>query len=54
MMTKFLKVKCNCGTEMIIFGNATTKIDCNGCKETLAEPTGGKVHVLGKVIEEME
>lgn len=53
-MAKFLKVKCNCGNEMVIFGAATTKVECNGCKETLAETTGGKVHVLGKVVEELE
>ena len=44
--SKFLKVKCNdCQNEQIIFGNATTRVDCTVCGRTLAEPSGGKAVV---------
>ena len=41
--TKFLKVKCkDCENEQIIFGSATSRVDCAVCGSTLAEPRGGK------------
>ena len=46
MMEAFVKVKCKCGNEQMIFSKASTVVKCLVCKETLAEPTGGKARVI--------
>ncbi len=53
--SKFLKVKCNdCQNEQIIFGSASTKVDCNICGKTIAEPAGGKAVIKAQIIEVLE
>lgn len=53
--SKFLKVKCtDCQNEQIIFGNATSKVDCIVCGRTLAEPTGGKAVIKTQIEEVLE
>ncbi|MDY6959631.1 MAG: 30S ribosomal protein S27e [Halobacteriota archaeon] len=50
--SKFLKVKCNdCGNEQVIFGNASTLIECLVCGRTLAEPTGGKTNIKTQILD---
>lgn len=47
----FVKVKCpNCGAERIIFDHTTTKIYCRVCQALLAQPTGGKAIINGKIV----
>lgn len=43
---KFLKVKCKCGNEQIIFGSASSAVSCLVCKEALAQPTGARAKVV--------
>jgi small subunit ribosomal protein S27e len=50
-MSRFLKVKCKCGNEQNVFGNATTKVLCLQCSKPLAVPTGGRVRIVGKVLK---
>jgi len=50
-MSRFLRVKCECGNEQNVFGNASSKVLCNGCKKVLATPTGGRVKIMGKVVK---
>lgn len=53
--SKFLKVKCNdCQNEQVIFGSATSKVDCNVCGRTLAEPQGGKASIKTQIVEVLE
>ena len=53
--SKFLKVKCNdCANEQIIFGNATSKVDCTVCGRTLAEPAGGKAVIKTQILEVLD
>jgi small subunit ribosomal protein S27e len=53
--SKFLKVKCNdCSNEQIIFGNATSRVDCTVCGRTLAEPSGGKAVVKTQILEVLD
>lgn len=53
--SKFLRVKCNdCSNEQIIFGNASTKVDCTVCGRTIAEPKGGKAVVKTQILEVLE
>lgn len=53
--SRFLKVKCNdCENEQVIFGCASTNVNCQVCGRTLAEPTGGKAIIKTQIIEVLE
>ncbi len=54
MASKFLKVKCECGEERVVFNKSAHKIICKKCEKTLLKPTGGKSIVTSKVLETME
>lgn len=50
----FIKVKCHaCGKEQVIFGKASTHVECQNpkCKEVLAIPRGGKAAVKAEILE---
>jgi small subunit ribosomal protein S27e len=50
--SKFLKIRClKCNNEQIIFGNASTKVNCLVCNKEVAKPRGGKVSVKARVLE---
>jgi len=44
-MSKFLRVKCKCGNEQNVFGNASSKVSCLVCSEAIAMPSGSRVVV---------
>lgn len=44
-------VKCDCGNEQVVFGNATAPVKCLQCKRKLIVSTGGRAKVLGKVVK---
>ena len=49
-VTPFLKVKCkDCENEQIVFAKAATRVACNVCGTTLAEPRGGSAQITGEV-----
>lgn len=49
--SRFLKVRCRgCDGEQIVFSHTTHVIKCRNCGETLAEPTGGKAKIQGRII----
>ena len=53
--SKFIKVRCEkCKNEQVLFGNASTAIECLVCKKELAFPTGGKAKIVGRVLEVLE
>ncbi len=52
--SKFLKVKCKCGNEQLVFNKASTEVKCLKCKKPLTKPTGGKTEILAEVIENYE
>jgi small subunit ribosomal protein S27e len=53
--SKFIRVRCeDCGNEQVIFDIASTMISCHICGTTLAEPKGGKAHIRGEIIGEVE
>jgi small subunit ribosomal protein S27e len=50
--SKFLKVRCpKCKNEQIIFGNASSNVDCLVCSKEIAKPTGGKATIKARVLE---
>ena len=53
--SKFIKVRCaKCKNEQIIFGNASTTIECLVCNSEVASPTGGKAKITARVLEVLE
>ncbi len=52
--SKFLRVKCDCQNEQVIFGNASTEIRCVVCDKVIAEPTGGRTKILTQIVEVLE
>ncbi|MFX0204932.1 MAG: 30S ribosomal protein S27e [Candidatus Hodarchaeota archaeon] len=49
--SSFLQVRCDCGHEQVIFSRASSQVNCISCEEILAESTGGKIKLKGKVIQ---
>ena len=50
MAGKFLNVKCKCGNEQVVYSHVTSTIECSSCKTKLAEPTGGRAAIFGKIL----
>ncbi len=49
----YIRVKCrDCGAEALIYSHAGSVIKCKICGAVLAEPTGGKVRILGEIVKE--
>lgn len=54
-MSKFMKVKCECGNEQVVFDSASTRVNCKVCNKRLVEPRGGKCAVVGgTIVSEMD
>jgi ribosomal protein S27E len=54
MASKFLRVKCECGEERIVFNRASMAVKCEKCEKVLLKPKCGKAFVTSKVIETLE
>ncbi|MDP1694196.1 MAG: 30S ribosomal protein S27e [Candidatus Woesearchaeota archaeon] len=52
--TKFMKVRCACKNEQIIFGKASSVVNCLVCGKPLATPTGGKAFTEARVLEVLD
>tara|TARA_Y100000310_G_scaffold332013_1_gene406721 strand:+ start:1887 stop:2063 length:177 start_codon:yes stop_codon:yes gene_type:complete len=53
--SKFIKVRCaSCKNEQVVYGNASSVVECLVCKKPLAEPTGGKSKISARVLEVLE
>ena len=50
MANHFVKVKCKCKNEQVIFSRPASKVNCLVCGELLAEPTGGKAKIVAEVV----
>ena len=54
-VSKFIKIRCSkCKNEQIMFGKASTQVNCLVCGKVLAEPSGGKSRVKARVLEVLE
>ncbi len=49
--SKFLKLRCKCKNEQMVFGKCSTAVHCLVCDQVLAEPTGGKTNVKVRLLE---
>jgi len=53
--SRFIRVQCSeCKNQQVIFGKATSKIDCLVCSKPIALPTGGKILVKARILEVLE
>ncbi len=53
--SSFLLVKCpDCGEERIVFSYASRDVGCKGCGTKLAESTGGKAIIHGRIIRRLD
>ncbi len=52
--SKFVKVRCRCKNEQIIFGKASTEVKCLVCGQIVSAPMGGKANIKAKVLEVLE
>lgn len=53
--SRFLRVKCSdCGNEQVMFGSASTSVNCLVCGKTIAKPRGGKANILTKIVAVLE
>lgn len=53
--SSFLSVQCTkCGEKAIVFSHTTINRNCKSCGELLAEPSGSKAKVIGKVLEVLD
>ncbi len=53
--SKFIKVRCQkCKNEQVIFGKCSTVTNCLVCNTVLAEPSGGKSRIKGRILEVLE
>ena len=49
--SKFLKINCKeCEKENIIFSHVSTSVTCKSCGNVIAEPTGSKALISGKIL----
>jgi small subunit ribosomal protein S27e len=54
MKSRYLRVKCECGNEQNVFGNASMDVSCLVCGSLLAKTTGSRIDLSagkGKVIK---
>jgi small subunit ribosomal protein S27e len=53
--SSFLSVQCTkCGEKAIVFSHTTTTMTCKSCGELLAERTGSKANIFGKILEVLD
>ena len=55
MAGNFYQVRCpDCENEQVVFGKASSVVNCAVCGTTLARPTGGDAEFAGEVTETVE
>lgn len=49
--SQFIRVQCNeCQNEQTVFSSVATIVHCQVCNAVIAEPSGGKTHLIGKYV----
>ncbi|WP_152040531.1 30S ribosomal protein S27e [Salinigranum salinum] len=55
MAGSYYRIKCtDCENEQIVFGKASSTVNCAVCGTTLATPTGGKAQIDHEIVETVE
>ncbi len=53
-MSRFVKVRCTCKNEQVVFSKAAMEVNCLVCSNPLARPSGGKTVLTAQVLEVLE
>ena len=53
-MGRYLMVKCDCGEENTVYGDSKTQVNCGKCGSPIAEPTGGRARINGRILEVLQ
>ena len=49
-ISKFIKINSKeCEKENIVYSHASTSVTCKSCGNVIAEPTGSKARIIGKI-----
>ena len=49
--SSFISVQCpKCGEKAVVFSHTTINVNCKKCGEPLAQRSGSKADILGKVL----
>lgn len=51
LSSQFIRVRCECKNEQVIFAKVSTPVNCLVCGATLARPTGGKARISATIVE---
>ena len=55
MAQDFIRVECGeCGNKQNIYSRPASKVECLVCKSVIAESTGGKSEINGKILKTLE
>ncbi len=53
--SKFIKVRCpSCKNEQVVFGKASTDVECVICGKELASSAGSKAKVKARILEVLD
>jgi small subunit ribosomal protein S27e len=53
--SNFLTVQCEkCSATTTVFSHTTANIKCSGCGEPIAQSSGSKAKILGKVVATLD
>ncbi len=52
-MSKYLRVKCKCGSEQNVFSHAASIVKCKACKEPIVYPAGGEAVIQAEIVKEL-
>lgn len=53
--SSFLSVQCpQCNEKSVVFSHTTSDVACKSCGEPLAQKTGSRASILGKVISVLD
>lgn len=47
-------VKCECGSEQIVYSKVSSTVKCINCKNVIAEPSGGNSIIKGEVVKKVD
>ena len=48
---KFVKVRCECKNEQVVFSKAASEVKCLVCNKPLVKSTGGKAQFIARELE---
>ncbi len=50
-MSKFLKIQCECGRELVVFGDSKSDVFCEACGNQVVSSKGGRAKINCRIIE---